>query len=179
MSPREAWDYPRVPGVANALVIGVAAGRADAFVSRREFVASLIVQEGRLTLLEPRGDERGSLIALEATRDVPFEIKRVYYLFGTVADAHRGFHAHRQLEQFAVCVSGSCIMKLSDGRSEQDYVLDDPRKGLLIGKMIWHEMRDFSADAVLMVLASDLYDEQDYIRNHDSFMALVNEEPSK
>lgn len=129
-----------------------------------------------MSLLEPRGDERGSLIALEGTRDVPFEIKRVYYLFGTVANAQRGFHAHRHLQQFAVCISGSCIMKISDGASEQDVVLDDPRKGLLIGKMVWREMRDFSPDAVLMVLASELYDERDYIRDYDDFLAAVGGE---
>jgi dTDP-4-dehydrorhamnose 3,5-epimerase-like enzyme len=136
---------------------------------------SQIVKGCSLSLLEPEGDERGSLIALEGTRDVPFAIKRVYYLFGTVAEAHRGFHAHRNLEQFAVCISGSCIMKLNDGRSERDVLLDDPHKGVFIGPMLWHEMREFSPDAILMVLASDYYDEADYIRNYDEFLSLCND----
>jgi dTDP-4-dehydrorhamnose 3,5-epimerase-like enzyme len=138
-----------------------------------------MVQGCRLSLLEPRGDERGSLIALEANRDVPFDIKRVYYLFGTVAEAARGLHAHRRLEQFAVCVSGSCLMKLFDGHEEREFLLDDPRKGIFIGPMLWHEMSEFSSDAVLMVVASDHYDEADYIRSFDEFMALANGEAGK
>jgi len=128
-------------------------------------------------MLNPRGDERGSLIALEGGKDVPFEIKRVYYLFGTIARAHRGLHAHRHLEQFAVCVSGSCVMKLNDGHSECEVALDDPRKGLLIGRRIWREMHSFSPDAVLLVLASALYDERDYIRDYGEFLAMVSADP--
>ena len=129
----------------------------------------------RLLELTPRGDERGSLIPLEAGTDVPFEIKRVYYLFGTLPDAQRGFHAHRTLEQLAICVSGSCTMILDNGRARREVHLDRPEKAVLIGSLIWREMRNFSADAVLLVLASKGYDETDYIRRYEDFLAAVRE----
>ena len=116
------------------------------------------------------GDERGSLVAIEAPKKVPFEIKRVYYLFGTKAGVARGFHAHKELKQLAICVTGKCRMILDDGASKEDAWLDSPTTGLLIDSMIWHEMHEFSADCVLLVLASELYDETDYIRNYDDFI---------
>ena len=126
-----------------------------------------------LRALTVRGDERGSLVALETGRDVPFAIARVYYIFGTKAGVDRGFHAHHDLRQWAVCVSGSCVMALDDGAAKQDFVLDRPDVALEIGPMIWREMRDFSDDAVLMVLANKPYDEADYIRDYDAFVMLV------
>jgi dTDP-4-dehydrorhamnose 3,5-epimerase-like enzyme len=116
------------------------------------------------------GDERGSLVAIEAQKKVPFEIKRVYYLFGTKAGVARGFHAHKELKQLAICVTGKCRMILDDGASKEDAWLDSPTTGLLIDSMIWHEMHEFSADCVLLVLASEHYDETDYIRNYDDFL---------
>jgi dTDP-4-dehydrorhamnose 3,5-epimerase-like enzyme len=127
----------------------------------------------RLHRLEISGDARGSLIALEGGRHVPFDIARVYYIFGTRAGVARGFHAHRQLTQMAVCVSGSCVMTLDDGATRADVVLNRPDLGLEIGSMIWREMRDFSADAVLLVLASAPYDPSDYIQDYDDFLAEV------
>ncbi|WP_028620524.1 sugar 3,4-ketoisomerase [Pseudomonas sp. Ant30-3] len=119
------------------------------------------------------GDERGHLIALENNRDVPFSIKRVYYLTETQKGVPRGFHAHKELVQVAVCVSGRCLMKLDDGFSEAEVWLDAPNKAVVIDKMVWHEMHEFSANCVLLVLASDFYDEQDYIRNYDDFLELT------
>lgn len=116
------------------------------------------------------GDERGSLVAIEAEKKVPFEIKRVYYLFGTKAGVARGFHAHKELKQLAICVTGKCRMILDDGVDKEDTWLDSPTKGLLIDAMVWHEMYDFSADCVLLVLANAHYDEADYIRNYDEFL---------
>lgn len=116
------------------------------------------------------GDERGSLVAIEAQKKVPFEIKRVYYLFGTKTGIARGFHAHKELKQLAICVTGKCRMILDDGASKEDAWLDSPTTGLLIDSMIWHEMHEFSADCVLLVLASEHYDETDYIRNYDDFL---------
>ncbi len=127
----------------------------------------------RLVELQVRGDERGSLVAIEGERDLPFAIARVYYIFGTKAGVDRGFHAHRRLRQLAVCVAGSCTMILDDGRSRVAVRLDRPTQGLEIGPMIWREMRDFSDDCVLMVLASEPYDEADYIRDHDAFLDLA------
>jgi len=119
------------------------------------------------------GDERGSLVALEGAKTVPFEIKRVYYIFGTQPGVARGFHAHRNLRQVAVCVTGKCRMVIDDGEKREDAWLESPNKGLVIGGMVWHEMHDFSSDCVLLVLASEHYDESDYIRLYSDFVAVI------
>jgi dTDP-4-dehydrorhamnose 3,5-epimerase-like enzyme len=116
------------------------------------------------------GDERGSLVALEGAKTVPFEIKRVYYIFGTQPGVARGFHAHRNLRQVAVCVTGKCRIVLDDGEKRDEAVLDSPNKGLVIGEMVWREMHDFSSDCVLLVLANEHYDESDYIRIYSDFV---------
>lgn len=115
------------------------------------------------------GDDRGSLIALEQNKEIPFDIKRVYYIFGTKESVQRGFHAHKKLKQIAVCVAGQCKMILDDGVNRIEATLDSPEKGLLIVESVWHEMYDFSPDCVLLVLASDYYDESDYIRDYVEF----------
>lgn len=119
------------------------------------------------------GDERGSLVALEGSEIVPFEIKRVYYIFGTQTGVARGFHAHKQLQQVAVCITGKCRMVLDDGQNREEIWLDSPNKGVVIKKMIWREMHDFSADCVLLVLANEHYDESDYIRSHAAFVGEI------
>ena len=115
------------------------------------------------------GDDRGSLIALEQNKEIPFDIKRVYYIFGTKESVQRGFHAHKKLKQIAVCVAGQCKMILDDGVNRIEATLDSPEKGLLIVESVWREMYDFSPDCVLLVLASDYYDESDYIRDYAEF----------
>jgi dTDP-4-dehydrorhamnose 3,5-epimerase-like enzyme len=117
----------------------------------------------------PLGDDRGSLVALEAHKTVPFDVKRVYYIFGTQSGVSRGFHAHRALQQVAVCVTGICRVVLDDGQRREEVWLDSPTKGLLIGDLVWREMHDFSPDCVLLVLASEHYKESDYIRSYDDF----------
>lgn len=119
---------------------------------------------------KPLGDERGSLVALESEKNVPFEIKRVYYIFGTKEGVARGYHAHRNLKQVAVCVTGSCRFVLDDGMHREEIFLNSPTTGLIIEDMVWREMHDFSADCVLMVLADQHYDESDYIRDYESFV---------
>ena len=121
----------------------------------------------------PLGDDRGSLVALEAMKKVPFEIKRVYYIFGTREGVSRGFHAHKNLKQVAVCVTGSCRMVLDDGVNREEVILDSPVKGLLIEGLLWREMHDFSPDCVLLVLASEHYDETDYIRDYETFKEIA------
>jgi dTDP-4-dehydrorhamnose 3,5-epimerase-like enzyme len=118
----------------------------------------------------PLGDERGSLVALETVKNIPFEIKRVYYIFGTAPGVARGFHAHKKLKQVAVCIAGKCRMVLKDGHQTDDAWLDSPSRGLFIGNMIWREMYDFTPDCVLLVLASEHYDESDYIRQFADFL---------
>jgi dTDP-4-dehydrorhamnose 3,5-epimerase-like enzyme len=117
-------------------------------------------------------------VALEGDKTVPFEIKRVYYIFDTKSGVSRGFHAHKELQQVAICVRGSCRMILDDGKVRQDALIDSPIRGLLIGNLVWREMHDFSEDCVLLVLASEHYDEADYLRDYDEFIrfgANINE----
>jgi dTDP-4-dehydrorhamnose 3,5-epimerase len=123
--------------------------------------------------LKVLGDDRGSLIALEEGGVVPFNIKRVYYIFGTQDKVSRGFHAHKELQQLAVCVSGKCRLLLDDGINKTNVWLDSPSKAILINKMIWHEMHDFSSDCVMIVLADNIYEESDYIRNYGDFQIRV------
>lgn len=122
----------------------------------------------------PLGDERGSLVALEAKRNVPFDIKRVYYIFGTQKGIARGFHAHKNLKQVAVCIAGKCRMVMEDGRNKESIWLDSPTQGILITTE-WHEMHDFSEDCVLLVLASEHYDESDYIRHYEDFVKIARD----
>jgi dTDP-4-dehydrorhamnose 3,5-epimerase-like enzyme len=110
------------------------------------------------------------LIAIEAEKSVPFPVRRVYYIFGTKEGVERGFHAHKELQQVAVAVSGSCEMVLDDGDSEVAVFLDSPEKGLYIGPGFWRVIGNFSPDCVLLVLADQHYDEADYIRNYDEFL---------
>ena len=126
--------------------------------------------EIKLLPLQSHGDDRGSLIALEEGKNVPFEIKRVYYLYNTKPSVSRGFHAHKNLKQVVVAVRGSCCFVLDDGDEKISILLDNPAQGLLIESGIWREMHDFSEDCVLMVLADSLYSEDDYIRNYNDFL---------
>ncbi|MGM9834531.1 MAG: sugar 3,4-ketoisomerase [Bacilli bacterium] len=121
------------------------------------------------------GDDRGQLVAIEEHKDIPFAIKRVYYIYDTLKDVVRGYHAHKCLKQVLICVHGSCKIKLDDGYSQEIVVLDKPYEGLYLESSIWREMFDFSSDAVLLVLASEPYDENDYIRNYDDFIKYVKE----
>lgn len=127
----------------------------------------------RLIDLPDLSDERGGLVAIEANIHIPFEIKRTYYLFDS-QNVARGFHAHRNLKQLAICLHGSCRFTLDDGKTNEDVTLDSPQKGLLIEGLIWREMHDFSHDCVLLVLASEHYDELDYIRNYEEFKNETN-----
>jgi len=122
-------------------------------------------------LLDLKGirDDRGLLVSLEAHKNVPFEIKRVYYLTLLDRDIPRGFHAHKKLKQLVVCVSGSCDFIVDDGIHRELIRLDSPEMGLFIDNVIWREMHNFSDNCVLMVLASDYYDESDYIRDYETF----------
>ncbi|NID05174.1 WxcM-like domain-containing protein [Luteibacter jiangsuensis] len=126
--------------------------------------------------LQTHGDSRGMLVALEQERNVPFPIRRVYYLFATSTDVHRGMHAHRHLNQLAVAVRGSVTFLLDDGTGPSTVTLNDPTRGLLLGSMVWRDLYDFSEDCVLMVLADQLYDPADYITDYDEFIREVKGE---
>ena len=131
--------------------------------------------EIKIINFEEHGDDRGTLIALEQNKNIPFDIKRVYYMYGTGEGVRRGYHAHKCLKQVLICVHGSCKILLDNGMEKEDVLLDNPNKGLFIDSAVWREMFDFSEDAVLMVLASELYDESDYIKNYDDFKKYVEE----
>lgn len=128
-------------------------------------------------MFQPHGDARGQLIALEEFRDIPFEIKRVYYMYDTAEGVVRGCHAHRKLEQILICIHGSCKIKLDNGKEKKIVPLERPYEGLYVGNSMWREMYDFSPDAVLMVLASEVYDESDYIRDYQEFLDYIEVNP--
>lgn len=116
------------------------------------------------------GDERGSLVALEGGGQIPFDIKRVYYIWGTLEGVVRGKHAHKELRQVLICVRGSVDIYCEYGHKKETYHLNNPALGLELDGLVWHEMRNFSKDAVLIVLASEHYDEADYIRDYQEFL---------
>lgn len=123
---------------------------------------------------QSHGDDRGSLVALEDQKNIPFSIKRIYYIFNTKDKVRRGFHAHKKLKQIAVVLKGSCRFMLDDGKDKIEILLDNPERGLYIESFLWREMYDFSDDCVLLVLADSSYDENDYIRDYQEFKKLVN-----
>ena len=118
-------------------------------------------------------DARGSLTVLEECEDIPFNVKRVYYMYNTRHEEIRGCHAHKKLEQILICVHGSCKIRLDDGLETRIIELSNPAEGGYVANNVWREMFDFSQDAVLLVLASEVYDEKDYIRDYDAFLKYV------
>lgn len=120
------------------------------------------------------GDQRGGLVVAETCKNIPFDLKRLYYIFDAKPDVPRGFHAHKELHQIAFCIKGKCKMLMDNGFAKEEVWLDQPNKGLQIPPMIWHEMHDFSEDCVLLVLASEHYDESDYIRDYADFIKAAH-----
>lgn len=113
-------------------------------------------------------DERGKLAVVEKAT-IPFQMKRMYYLFDIPSDAYRGGHAHKEQLEFLIAVSGSFDVLLDDGKEKNKVTLNKPNKGLLIPNGIWRELENFSSGAVCLVLASDVFEEADYIRNYQDF----------
>ena len=124
-------------------------------------------------LFKIQGDDKGSLVSVEGNSDIPFPIRRVYYLYGIKQDVIRGHHAHKTLQQVIISVHGSCKIRLDDGEEQQTEILCRPNEGIYISYDIWRELYDFSSDAVLVVLASDSYYESDYIRDYDEFLQYL------
>lgn len=118
-------------------------------------------------------DEYGRLVPIEARGEIPFDIKRAYYIFNVPNRIRRGFHAHRELHQVLICVKGTLKILVKTPSEEKIVELNDPSEGLYIGPMVWREMYDFSEDAVLLVLASDHYNECDYERNYDKYLEMA------
>lgn len=169
------WNDPAIGiqwPVTQGLIISEKDKEAPLLSDSISFVSVLT---GNVTSSELRiiGDDRGSLIALEQRRDIPFDVRRAYYIFNTKTDVSRGSHAHFRLEQYIICLSGRCRILIDDGVKRESIWLDAPNKAIHIKKLIWREMHDFSADCVLLVFASNHYDEGDYLRNYDDFISAV------
>jgi dTDP-4-dehydrorhamnose 3,5-epimerase-like enzyme len=120
-----------------------------------------------------KGDHRGELVALQNPQEVPFPIRRVYVLTKTLGNVTRGLHAHYNLDQVLIAVSGACRVRVDNGSDAKEFCLDTHTKGLRITNLIWREMFDFSPDCVLLVLASQEYDPEDYIRSYEKFLEIV------
>lgn len=123
-----------------------------------------------LIRFQVHGDDRGSLIVLENGHNLPFDVKRVYYIYGTKPNVARGFHAHKKLKQLLIAVSGTVTVKCEYNGSQKEYTLNRPDEGLLIEGLVWREMHDFSSDCVLLVLADEYYSENDYIRDYNEYL---------
>ena len=124
--------------------------------------------------LDVKGDSRGKLVVFQRDNNIPFDIKRVFYIYGTQNDKSRGYHAHSVTRELLVATSGSVIVNCEWKNKKQSFILDSPDKGLLIDGMVWHTMDNFTSDCVLMVLADTYYDEADYIRDYDVFLKEAN-----
>lgn len=124
-----------------------------------------------------RGDDRGHLVIVEGNKDIPFDIKRVFYIYGSDAEVVRGQHANRKSEFVLINVSGTSKVKVKDGEgNEAIYCLNRPHTGIYLPTMVWKDMYDFSSDSVLLVLASTHYDPDEYIRNYDDFVREIASE---
>lgn len=119
------------------------------------------------------GDHRGQLVALESSKQIPFDVKRVFYIYGTQEGIPRGNHSHYKTKQFLVAVNGSCKVTLDNGKIKETFDLNKPNLGLFQDALIWGTMHDFSSDCVLIVLANEYYDASDYITNYNIFLEEV------
>ncbi len=132
--------------------------------------------DNRTLLLPTHTDRRGNLTCIEALKDVPFDVKRVFWIYGIPEGEKRGEHAHRTCAELLIAVSGSLKVSLSDdGKHFTEYVLNTPNQSLLIPPMVWCRLYDFSADCVCLCLASEAYNKEGYINNQDEFIAICEQ----
>ncbi|MEI8389687.1 MAG: FdtA/QdtA family cupin domain-containing protein [bacterium] len=128
----------------------------------------------KLIDLNVNGDDRGSLVAFEKNQNVPFEVKRAFYIFDTKGEITRGVHANKKSEFLLIVISGSCRVKVDTGKEQDDILLNKPQKALYLNKLVWKEMYEFSHNTVLLVLSNEYYDENEYIRDYNHFFNMVN-----
>ena len=133
------------------------------------------VHDCKLIDLRKIHDVRGNLTPIESGEDIPFDIKRIYYLYDVPSGESRGAHAHKELQQLIIAANGSFTITLDDGKNKKSFTLNRPYQGLLIVPGIWRDLDDFSSGAVLLCLASEHYDAADYIRNYDEFLKYKQE----
>lgn len=125
------------------------------------------------------GDERGHLVSLEQGNNCPFDIKRIFYIFDTKPGVARGCHANKNSEFLLIAINGSCKVKIDDGKNQEIVELNNPHQALYLDKMLWKEMYDFSYNAILLVLASTYYDENEYIRDYEEYLNIQKGENGK
>lgn len=130
-----------------------------------------------LELHKHHNDQKGNLTVVQSDETVPFQVKRVYYLYDVPGGEDRGSHAHKNLRQLIVAASGSFSVTLDDGKVKRTFMLNRPYQGLLVAPGIWRDLYDFSSGAICLVLASELYDADDYIRDYDSFVEYKGVRP--
>jgi len=129
------------------------------------------ISKVKMLEFQQKGDDRGHLVIIEGNQDIPFEIKRTFYMYGSDRDVIRGEHANKKSEFVLINVAGTSKVKVFDGKgNETIYCLNRPHTGIYIPTMVWKEMYDFSEDSVLLVLASEHYDANEYIRDYDEYV---------
>lgn len=136
-----------------------------------------IIKMAQMLEFSQHGDERGHMVVVEGIKDVPFDIKRIFYIYGSDSNVVRGQHANRRSQFVLINVAGSSKVKVLDGKgNEAVYSLNRPHTGIYLPSMIWKDMYDFSSDSVLLCLASETYDASEYIRDYDEFVKIVTEQ---
>jgi len=136
-----------------------------------------VIEKAKMLEFAQKGDERGHLVIVEGGVDIPFNVERIFYIYGSQTGVSRGNHANRESEFVLINVAGTSKVKVDDGKgNEVVYSLNRPHTGIYIPKMIWKEMYDFSEDSVLLVLASTHYNDKEYIRSYDEYVRIVNNE---
>jgi len=149
-----------------------ASGSSDAIPGTSRLPDSSI--EGvRLQRLKAVQDLRGDLSVTDVEREIPFPVKRVFWVYNVPSERVRGAHVHLELQEFLVCVAGSCKVVLDDGKRREEYLLDDPSLGLVLPPRVWRSLYGYSGDAVLLVFASHEYDPDDYVREYDRFLEMA------
>lgn len=128
---------------------------------------------GKIITLPKIVDPRGNLTVAEQLKDIPFEVRRVYWTYDVPSGEHRGGHAHKQCHEFIVAVSGSFTVTLDDGKERKSFLLNHPYQGLMVETGVWRTLEDFSSGAVCLVLAEDYFDEEDYIYEYTDFLEYV------
>lgn len=121
-------------------------------------------------------NRRGNLVFCEAKKQIPFDIKRLYWIYNVNSKLTRGAHAHKKTEQVLFCLSGSVEIELDDGVHKDSVVLNTPYIGIYLGKKLWHEMKNFQKDTILLVVASEYYNEKDYIRDYSVFTKYITKQ---
>ena len=135
-----------------------------------------MIEKCRMIEFPQKGDDRGHLVIVEGNQDIPFEIKRVFYIYGSDKDVIRGKHANYNTEFVLINVAGTSKVKVDDGTEQKIFSLDRPHTGIFLPRMVWKDMYDFSEDSILLCLASEHYDPEEYIRDYDQFMLMIEKE---